>query len=108
MQLVEGGEIDLHTGVNRHLGRFQILQTYPGGEGLQVYAFYDDTYTGRKGTAGVNSIVPGRASGGSYRFRANQDREQHWSEWVNHCAVPGCAAVAITVGSWVIDTMGIV
>jgi RHS repeat-associated protein len=36
---------------------------------------------------------------GDYRFRADKDGGQYWSGESNHCAVPGCTVVTVTVGS---------
>jgi RHS repeat-associated protein len=66
-------------------------------EGLRVYVFDETTYTGFNGTTGENGQVLFTLPDGDYRFRADLNGTQFWSNTANHCAVPGCDSVAITV-----------
>jgi len=49
-------------------------ETLDQEEDRQGYAFYDDTYTDRDGAAGVNSMIPGRASAPRTRQGAAESR----------------------------------
>jgi YD repeat-containing protein len=72
--------------------------------GLKVYAFDNTTYTGHNGTTDASGLVTMTLPMGDYRFRADKadgasGSIQFWSSDVNHCPVPGCTAVTITVGT---------
>jgi RHS repeat-associated protein len=65
---------------------------------VPVYAFDGSTYTGYNGTTDASGVVTMTLPMGGYRFRADKDGEQYWSGTSNHCTVPGCTAVTVTVG----------
>lgn len=65
--------------------------------GLKVYAFNGTTYTGYSATTNSNGQVALTLPLGSYRFRADLNGTQFWSEAENHCDIPGCGNVNITV-----------
>ena len=65
--------------------------------GLQVYVFNDASYTGYHTTTDVNGQATFTLPIGGYHFRADLNGTEFWSDTANDCAVPGCAAVAITV-----------
>jgi PKD repeat protein len=64
--------------------------------GLTVYVFDGSTYTGYNGTTGAAGQVTFTLPEGSYRFRADKNGTQFWSEENNHCPVPGCASAMVT------------
>ena len=66
-------------------------------EGLKVYAFDGDTYTGYSGTTGASGEVSFTLPEGDYRFRADYNGTKFWSDGANHCALPGCETAAVTV-----------
>jgi len=66
-------------------------------EGLPVYVFDGETYTGVQGTTDAFGEVSLRLVEGDYRFRADKDATQFWSGEANHCPVPGCTLANITV-----------
>ena len=67
--------------------------------GLNVYAFNGTTYTGVSGVGAADGTVqfnlPANSEG--YRFRADLNGTQFWSGSENHCTLPDCTAVEITV-----------
>ena len=66
-------------------------------EGLSIYAFDGTAYTNfsaMTNTAGQASL---RLPVGYYRFRADMNGQQFWSNAENHCAVPGCTIAAVRV-----------
>jgi len=65
--------------------------------GLRVYAFDGAAYTGFSGTTDANGQAALNLPGGSYRFRADLNGTQFWSDTANHCSVPGCSSASITV-----------
>ncbi len=66
-------------------------------EGLKVYAFNDSVYTNYNGTTNADGQVSLRLPEGSYRFRADLNGTQFWSANTNHCAVPQCTLVSMSV-----------
>ena len=64
---------------------------------LDVYAFDGETYTGFHGVSDENGQVVFTLSEGDYRFRADYDGVQFWSNTSDHCAVPGCAEAGVAV-----------
>ena len=60
-------------------------------EGVPVYAFDGETYTGAHGTTDAAGEAVLELPDGSYRFRADLDGTHFWSGVANHCALPGCA-----------------
>jgi RHS repeat-associated protein len=70
-------------------------------EGLNVYAFDGATYTGVSGTTDANGAISFTLPVGDFRFRADRNGTQFWSGEANHCALPGCEAVSITVSKQV-------
>jgi hypothetical protein len=75
--------------------------------GLPVYAFDGDTYTGYDSTTDASGQVtltlPSGPSG--YRFRVDKNGIQFWSGVDNHCAVPGCTTVLITTSLQTVVTV---
>ena len=65
--------------------------------GLKVYAFNGSTYTGHSGTTDSNGQVIFTLPQGSYRFRADFNGTQFWSNAQNDCTIPGCTSDSITV-----------
>jgi hypothetical protein len=78
--------------------------------GLKVYAFNDVTYTGYNITTNTNGQAVFTLPLGSYRFRADLNGTQFWSGASNHCDIPDCESVSITVSKpvtlTVLDTDG--
>jgi len=66
-------------------------------EGLPLYAFDGDIYTGYQGTTGSAGQASLTLPFGAYRFRADLNGTQFWSEPDNHCYVSGCEAAVVTV-----------
>ena len=65
--------------------------------GLNAYAFNGATYTGISGTTDASGQVIFTLAAGSYRFRADRNGTQFWSDSENHCTTPGCTEAAVTV-----------
>ena len=66
-------------------------------EGLPVYVFDGETYTGFNGQTDAQGQVALTLPFGSYRFRADLNGTQFWSGAENHCTIPECASAAVTV-----------
>ncbi len=66
-------------------------------EGQHVYVFDEATYTGFNGTTDVNGEVSLTLPQGEYRFRSDLNGTQFWSDETNHCTIPGCESVSVTV-----------
>jgi hypothetical protein len=66
-------------------------------EGLPVYAFDESTYTGYHTTTDTSGQVSLTLPQGGYRFRSDLNGTQFWSGASNHCALPGCTEVGVTV-----------
>jgi serine protease len=73
--------------------------------GVAVVAYTGTTYAGYNGTTDAQGQVSFTMPGGSYRFRATKGNRFFWSGADNHCTVPGCAAVTITVDNTVLVTV---
>ncbi len=73
--------------------------------GLKVYAYNGTTYTGFSATTNANGQVTLTLPQGSYRFRADLNGTQFWSEAANHCDIPICGNAGITVAKPVIVTV---
>ncbi|MEW5958146.1 MAG: PKD domain-containing protein, partial [Chloroflexota bacterium] len=65
--------------------------------GLPVYAFNGTTYTGYSKTTNAAGVVTFTLPLGDYRFRVDKSGTQFWSGTANHCPVPGCTAVTVTL-----------
>jgi CSLREA domain-containing protein len=65
--------------------------------GLSVYAFNGATYTGYSKVTDTNGQAVFTLPQGGYRFRVDKNGTQFWSDSVNHCTIPGCTTVSITV-----------
>jgi hypothetical protein len=65
--------------------------------GLSMYAFDGDTYTGYSGKTDENGQVVFTLPLGDYRFRADRNGTQFWSDEENHCTLPECEADAVTL-----------
>jgi hypothetical protein len=66
--------------------------------GIKVYAFNGTTYTGYSITTNASGQGTFTLQQGSYRFRADYNGAQYWSNSSNHCAVPGCLEWTMIVG----------
>ncbi len=66
--------------------------------GVNVYAFNGSTYTGYSKVSDANGQAVFTLPAGSYRFRADYSGTQYWSDSANHCTLPGCLTVSVTVG----------
>jgi ribosomal protein S11 len=73
--------------------------------GIRVYAFTGTTYTGYGGTTDAGGQAVFTLPQGSYRFRADLNGAQFWSDAQNHCAIPGCDSALVTVTIPVIVTV---
>ncbi len=67
------------------------------GIGLPVYAFSGTTYMNYNGTTNATGQVTLTLPLGGYRFRADKNGTQFWSNAANHCPIPGCTSVVVTV-----------
>ncbi|MBI5841738.1 MAG: carboxypeptidase regulatory-like domain-containing protein [Chloroflexi bacterium] len=67
-------------------------------EGLNVYAFDGTRYTGYHNTTNADGQAVFTLPFGSYRFRADLNGTQFWSDSQNHCNVnEGCETAGVTV-----------
>jgi len=66
-------------------------------EGLNVYTFDGTTYTSYNDVTDVAGQVSFTLPSGSYRFRADLEGTQFWSDEINHCTLPGCETASVTV-----------
>ena len=76
--------------------------------GLNIYTFDDATYTGYNGTTNESGQVVLTLPAGDYRFRADKNSTQYWSNPPsagNHCTVPGCGAAVVTTTIPVVVTV---
>lgn len=64
---------------------------------LGVYAFDGETYTGFHGVSDENGQVVFTLPEGDYRFWADYDGFQFWSNTSDHCAVPGCTEAGVAI-----------
>ena len=62
-----------------------------------VYAYNGSTYVRTIDTTDVNGQAIGNVVVGSYRFATDYNGTRFYSNTVNHCTVPGCANVSISV-----------
>ena len=67
--------------------------------GLKVYAFDGASYTGYNKTTDTNGETEFTLPEGNYRFRADLNGTQFWSDTANHCTVPGCGSASVTVST---------
>ena len=74
-------------------------------EAVPVYVFDGATYTEDTDSTDVNGEVSFTLPPGSYRFRANYDGIQFWSDDVNHCDIPGCESATVVVTKPVLVTV---
>jgi RHS repeat-associated protein len=65
--------------------------------GLHLYAFNASTYTGYSAMSDSNGTAVFALPQGSYRFRADLNGTQFWSNAQNDCTIPGCTSDVITV-----------
>jgi len=68
-------------------------------QGVPVYVFNGTTYTGFNGKTDADGRVNFTLPTGNYRFRADYNGTQFWSDEQNHCNVPDCSGAQITVTS---------
>ncbi len=66
--------------------------------GVKVYAYNGATYAGKTVTTDTNGQAVFTLPEGNYRFRADYGGLRYWSETANHCTVPGCTGLNMTVG----------
>jgi RHS repeat-associated protein len=64
---------------------------------LPVYVFDGETYTNFNEITDLNGEVSITLPEGEYRFRVDVDGAQYWSGETNHCAIPGCNSVLMTI-----------
>ena len=64
---------------------------------LTVYTFSGGVSTGYSGTTDQSGTVSMTLPEGTYRFRADLNGTQFWSETDDHCVIPGCEASLVTV-----------
>ncbi len=80
-------------------------------EGVTVYAFNGTTYVGYSKSTNASGQAVFTLPAGTYRFRADFNGTQFWSGTVNHCSLPGCSSVQVTVTNGllvsVLDTDGL-
>lgn len=74
-------------------------------DGIQVYAFIGETYTGYNGTTDLAGEVEVTLPGGDYRFRVDVDGTEYWSGETDHCQIAGCTSVLVTIPSPVVVTV---
>jgi RHS repeat-associated protein len=65
--------------------------------GIKVYAFNGATYTNYSGTTNANGQTTFTLPQGNYRFRADLNGAQFWSNTQNDCSVPSCGTATVTV-----------
>ncbi|PKO16677.1 MAG: hypothetical protein CVU39_07585 [Chloroflexi bacterium HGW-Chloroflexi-10] len=65
--------------------------------GLTVRIYNDTTYTGSSGITDENGDVHFTLPQGSYRVRVDYNEAQFYSGASNHCTLPGCELVSVTV-----------
>jgi RHS repeat-associated protein len=73
--------------------------------GLNVYAFDGSTYTNYSGKTDAGGQVTFTLPQGSYRFRADKNGTQFWSDSANHCEVPNCTIASVTTTIPVVVTV---
>ncbi len=66
--------------------------------GVKVYAFNGSSYTNYSASSDANGNATLTLPLGNYRFRADYNGLQYWSDTQNHCAIPGCASLNMIVG----------
>jgi YD repeat-containing protein len=74
-------------------------------EGIPVYAFDGENYSGINGTTDASGEVGLDLPAGDYHFRADLGGTQFWSEAANHCTIPGCSSASVTVTKPVVVTV---
>ena len=74
-------------------------------DGIQIYAFAGEVYTGYNGTTDTTGEVEITLPGGDYRFRVDVDGTQYWSGETDHCQIAGCTSVLVTIPSPVVVTV---
>jgi uncharacterized protein GlcG (DUF336 family) len=65
--------------------------------GLNIYAFDGNTYTNYSKVTDAAGVATFTLPLGDYRFRADFNGTHYWSDETNHCTLPGCEAVQVTV-----------
>ena len=75
------------------------VQDTDGGPqvGLSVYAFSGGAYSGYHGTTDASGQAVFPLPQGAYRFRADLNGTEFWSDSTDSCAIPGCTAASVTV-----------
>jgi PKD repeat protein len=78
----------------------EVHVTSPDGQpeaGLPVDVFNDATYTGDSQTTAATGVATFSLPVGAYRFRVDKNGTEFWSRPANHCLVPGCTVVTMTL-----------
>jgi RHS repeat-associated protein len=65
--------------------------------GISVYAFNGEAYTGLSAISDAKGVAKFILPEGEYRFRADKNGLEYFSDIENHCTVLGCTRVNITV-----------
>jgi hypothetical protein len=73
--------------------------------GLTVQAYSGDTYVGFSSSTNSQGQVTFTLPAGNYRFKVYKLTRSFWSGASNHCTVPGCTAVQITIENTVVVTV---
>jgi hypothetical protein len=73
--------------------------------GLSVQVFNESTYAGYASVTDAQGQVTFTLPQGSYRFRALKGNRFFWSGPSNHCTLPGCTDVGMTVDNTVVVTV---
>ena len=78
--------------------------------GLNVYAFDGTTYRGYSKVTDSYGVATFTLPLGDYRFRADFNGTQFWSDSINHCTIPDCTDASVVVNQpvtvTVMDTNG--
>jgi RHS repeat-associated protein len=69
-----------------------------GVASVNIYAFNGTTYSGYSKTTNTEGVALFTLPMGDYRFRADVNGTQVFSNAINHCTVPGCELVGIQIG----------
>ncbi len=62
-----------------------------------MYVFSGEAYTGFNGTSDADGQVIFMLPQGDYRFRADYDGVQFWSDDVDQCTIPGCLDATVEI-----------
>lgn len=65
--------------------------------GIAVYAFDGTTYTGNSAATDSNGDAILTLPDGNYRFRADLNGTQYFSQAANHCSTPACTSTVVEI-----------